>query len=698
VQRTVLEELLNPRSVAVIGASENPNTFNGAPIHNLQSFGYPGEIYPINPNRDEVQGLPCHPSLAELPRDVETAIIVVSAQHALDALAQCIDRGIRSVTMVSSGFAEGAAGREGQVRARELEKMIESSGIRLLGPNSIGMVNLLDSYVPRAAHNMYDRDDLTVGKVALVTQSGACGNIVFNRAQANGVGVSISVATGDQTDVDVWDVCAAVMRDRRIAVTMAVIETFGDIAKFEAVAYRARQTDKPLVLLKIGQSDLGGAMVRTHTGALAGNAQVQRASLRQMGVASVDDFDELWGLASLIERWGPPRPGRPARLGVACFSGGEAGLIADHCARHGLDLPPTSEAFESYVEEHFDYASGSNPFDMTGEVIGRPSKVRLGLRAFVRQNGYDELLLASPLLRSGLARRYYQDLHEAIDGLGVRLVHSAWQAGDLTKTQVSILRATGAPVLPGSTHAVRALAGYRRAAGTVWRRRPPGRATGPAAAMASCLAPDASYFAVREALAGLGLAFGEARLTHTAHEAVEAAAAIGHPVVMKCNVASSAHKSGLGAVRLDVGGDDAVRRTFAELSAVGARSGAAGIVVEETVNGPVQVLLGGTRDPEFGDVIVFGSGGVTAEEVRDVAMGLTRYIADEPAAADLLAQTAAGRYLRTHAPAAAKTLCWWILALGQWFAANEQVSSVDINPCVVNVSAESITAVDARVA
>jgi acetate---CoA ligase (ADP-forming) len=685
-----LETLLRPSSVAVIGASEDPFTYSGASVANLIRTGYAGRVYPINPKRDTVQGLPAYRSVLDVDGRIDTAIVCVPTGAVLPVLNECLEKGIRTATIVSSGFGEDAAGPAGAERAEALASLIAGSGLRVLGPNTAGLANLLDGYVPRAANNQLDPEHVRSGGLALLTQSGALGNTVFNRAQANGVGIGLTVATGGQMDVDVWELGRFALHDPRISAAMLIVETV-DAASLEQLAVRARALRKVVVLLKLGRSDAGRAAVMTHSGSLAGDAAVQSAALRQLGVVQVDELDDLWQIASLVDAWGPPERDVD-RLGVVALSGGEGALIADFLDEHGIGLAPTTAEFGALIAENFEYATAANPFDPSGEVIGRPEKVKLALRGFIERNAFSEVLVASPVLRPEIAERQYADLAEIVAEPRPRICLSYWAAGDLTSRQDELLRATGLPVFTSSRAAVRAIAGYGRA----------GRRTGPLElgeepGGEGDLAADARYFAVRAELEAAGVEFPSATLVHSREEAVEAFARIEPPVVLKANVPSSTHKFANGLIALGIATAGQLEARFDPIAEAGTRFDADGIVVEAVAAGHLEVMLGAHRDPEFGDVIVVGSGGSMVEYLEDSALALSRYLTpDEPL--ELVHSTRIGRYLDSQSPVVAGRLAEIVGLAALWFARNRQVSGLDLNPLVVDLAAERVVCVDARVA
>jgi acyl-CoA synthetase (NDP forming) len=693
-----LDTLLKPGSVAVIGAGDDPTTFSGAPIFNLRSFGYRGGLYAVNPGRSEIQGVPCYSSITEVPGPVDSAIITVPARFVLDVLRQCIDKGVASATLVTSGFAEGAAGEEGQERAAQLDALLRSSSLRLLGPNTAGLLNLFDDYVPRAAHNHLPADRVRLGSVALVSQSGACSNILFNRAQSHGVGVSLSIATGDQADIDVWDITDYCVADRRISVVMLIVESFGNVDKARIVARRAVDAMKPIVMLKVGQSAIGGAVAQAHSGAVAGNAAVESAAMREFGIVEVSDLDELWEVARLVEGWGAP-PSTPVRLGVVSVSGGEAALIADHCERNGIELPAASDKFVRFIDEAFSYAEGANPFDPTGEVVSRPEKLEEGVGAFIELNDFTHLLVASPVFGAELAARYYAGLPRALDAVTANVLLTAWPAGDFTAAQLKTLSGTGQPVLPNSARAMRAL-GLYQACGLRYGEIAAASSSAPPATSATLTSPaeDLRYWDSRTILEEeLGLKFVRASLCASAEEARKAAGVLGGPVVLKANVPSGVHKADHGLIEFQDGTDSvAIGAAFDRLTSAAAPWGTSAVAVEGFAAGQTQLLLGAHRDAEFGPVVLFGSGGGPVEYLDDVAI-LLAGSASMANAHQLISRTRIGRYLVAKKPGLAEEIAGALTALAGFMVANERCESVDVNPCIVDLLTETWACADARI-
>jgi acyl-CoA synthetase (NDP forming) len=687
-----LDTLLRPRSVAIIGASDDPRTFSGASVFNLQRHAYTGAIYPVNPKRAELMGLRCYPSVMDIPGSVDTAIIAVPSAVVLPVMTECVRKGITSATIVTSGFGAESAGEAGRERADRLRGLIKDSGMRVLGPNTAGLVNLNDGYVPRSAHNQLDPDRVKPGMVALVTQSGACSNILFNQAQANGVGVGLSISTGDQIDLDLWDLCRHELDDDRIQIVLVVAETLGDTRRLESVAAHAAERGKLMALLKLGRSEMGRRAVMTHSGSLAGDAAVQSAALRQLGVLEVDSLDDLWELAMLVQSWGKPTAG-PYRLGIVAYSGGEGALIADGASTFGLELPPPSQRYQDFIRTTFEYATAANPFDPSGEIIARPDKIELALRGFLEQNDYTEVLIASPVLRPEQAERQLGTIDHILHQPRPNVAFSYQPAGDLTDTQDRILAALKQPLFRGSNEALRAISHYRAAG----QRRTKIRVNEAPGGADRKLAEDARYFEVRAELGRLGITFAPAALVSDAADARAKASALGLPVVMKANVPSSTHKFANGLIVLNVATLEQVEDAYRRLEAAGRSFGADGVVVEAIGRGQLEVMIGATRDPDFGAAMVFGAGGMTVEYAHDSALAVVRYMNEADAEA-LVRSTRIGAFVADRAPAVVATLAQILGAVASFFASNTQLSGLDLNPLIVDLVDKQLTCVDARVA
>ncbi len=691
-----LRAIINPGSVVIIGASEGTR-MSGRPLSNLLEHGFDGEIYLVNPRREQVAGRPCYRSVADLPEVPDTAIIVSPAATVLSLLRECAAKGIRTATVVAAGLTEGAAGEGAGDFRTALANTLAETGMRILGPNTPGLVNLSARYAPRAA-SLGPADTMVAGNLGVVTQSGALGLTVLNKSVLHGVGVHAVVHTGNQFDIDVWDVVESFLADDRVQIIAMVIEGFKDPERFLATAGQARAAGKPILLLKVGISETGAAVVTTHSGALAGEAAVQRSVLALAGVVQVDDLDQLWEVAQLFQRWGlPARPIR--RLAITALSGGEAAIAADVAEANGFELPQLSATTVATLEPLFTFADFCNPFDITAQFTSEPTLISRALTALAADENYDALIVTlsnmAPNAATDLIAKWITE--EAAPGrpvaLASRNVSRYGLATDLDYGDRLL------PVLEGSERFVRALSLYNGYAGDTADRlgmaaKPADRAghgENPPADDAPVAAPRIlGYWKSREVLTALELPFNEAAIVTNRSEAESATVRIGLPVTIKASKADIVHKADVGAVHgLVTSAAEAVsiaewmlaRWWPAEVPQVAAGEG---VIVEGYVDSRLAVFVGCRRDPEFGPMVLFGLGGSYAEAYGDVLS--VPWPCAQAQLPDLIARSRIGLLLARLSPAAPADLAAHLTVLGDWFVENPGVESADLNPLLVGAS------------
>jgi acetate---CoA ligase (ADP-forming) len=690
-----LDLIIRPRSVVVIGANDADGSMTGAPLRNLARHGFRGQITVVNPRRTEVLGVPSYPSPRDIPEAPDTAILVLGSAKVPAALRECADRGIRTATVIAAGFDEGAAALQGRGAGTLLREVLDTTGIRILGPNTAGLLNLADSYVPRASVN--HPASLVAGKVALVTQSGGLCNILLNRAAANGVGIGIAMATGNQLDLDLWDVSEYLLDDPNTDVLLVVVEGIKSPARFVDVAVRARTIGKPLVVMKLGSSEAGRRMVETHSGALAGSAEVQRTVMSELGIIQVDDLDELWEVASLVTAWGAPTR-QVDRLGVISLSGGDAAILLDAASELGIHLPPPSDVVVQRMEAEFPGVHISNPFDSQAATAVTPKAAWPRQVAIMAADpAYDATLLALPVLATpDTVPVIAPHLTGLSDSGCTRLAVSMWTAGDATEPASEVLRTSGLPVFATSVRAARALHLYSQYGQRQSVPIPGSLLTQiseqPATAVAGGPSP---YWTSRSEIAAWGVPTNVAALVHTVDDAVRAAEQIGYPVTVKLSYAAVTHKAAAGGVFLQ-------RRTAAEVREAAEKLmdrgltfvEGEGVVVEEHVNGVLMAFIGAHRDEEFGPIIMAGLGGGFAEHYRDIARATCPV--DGARLQRMVRSTTFGRMLSSN-EAAVTAYTDLIARLSRALVEDRSLVSFDVNPLIVRADG-SLVAVDARTA
>lgn len=696
---SAVDSVLRPGSVVVVGASPQGRGFTAAPLKNLARHGFDGQVYAVNPKYDQIDGVLCRPSAGELPQVPDTAVIVVGARRVPAALAECARAGVRSATVIAGGFAE--LGAEGADLAAAVREIVAQTGIRLVGPNTAGLMNVADNYVPRAGLN--HPPVLQRGGLAIATQSGALCNTLLNRTLARGHGLTFAVATGSQWDLDLWDFVDYYVTDERTRAILTIVEGLKDAEKFLTTARRAAAAGKPIILLKPGRSELGTAAVQTHSGALAGASDVQLSLMRENGVIVVDELDELWETGQLFDRWRPPSPATsrgsgPWRLGISTYSGGDGALAVDAAEQAGLDCPPPSSATAEVLENLFRLATPGNPFDYTGEVVDKPDLLAPATGVLLDDPAFDMFLVAAPVWSGHFAKWI---LGPAVDQAAARpstlSAVSLWSAGATTAEAERLVLDAGLPLFDGSHRAVRAMGRYAtfHAHAERWSQPAESQLEGwtPRTGMAvdrprrSTVLLD--YWDARALLTEAGITFNAARLATTADQAVQVAQQLGFPVTLKASSDDVVHKAAAGAVALYLREPEAVRTRAESMLCTfpGAR-----LIVESYTASVAMALLGGHRDPEFGPILLTGLGGGYAEAYHDVTH-LRCPATHDQARRALGTTTFGGRLL---SPERLDNLTDVLVATAAWFAANPQINSFDVNPILIDLD-DRLTAVDARI-
>lgn len=676
-----LGPLLNPHRVAVVGANDRAESFTGGTVVNLRRHGFTGDVYPINPRHDFVGGYVAYPDLASLPHPVDLSVLVVRAELVVPMLEESIQAGAKAAIVVSSGFGEGVADAAGRGRAEELDELLRRHHLPILGPSTTGLVNLNDGFVPRAVTNHLEPGRVRSGPIALISQSGAANNAVFNRAQSHGVAIGLAVATGMQANVSVWDVARLAVADPRITVLALLVEALGLPEDYEPVLRAAAAAGKPVVLLRTGRSEVGRSAIATHTGSLAGNWTIEKEILQSLGVMLVRDLDQLWEVASIARHWGSP-PVRPLRLGVIGLSGGEGAVVADQAEDAGMEMAAVSDAFKALVSEKLTLAGAGNPFDPTGEAVGRPENALDTIAGFVDRNDFDVNLVAlnaqSAPTRDGLL----DQILATFTGVQGRRALTYWEVPGFSDGLIDRLAEFPGPALPGSHRMIGALEAWADA-----RPLAPVARNADAARGTLTVPETNDYWNARQTLSGLGVPFAPAELALSPSDALRATAIIGYPVVLKANVPSTTHKAAAGLVRIGIADKASLLRHFEELLPYGA-----GVVIEQAVLSTTSLILGSTFDPHIGAVVMIGSGGSAAEELGDAALCPARLLTLESARA-AVRRSRVGRYVEAREPACFEQVAELMVTLG--LAIDGQNISVDLNPLVV--TPDGMLALDARI-
>lgn len=685
--------MLEPASIAVIGATERPG-YGSRMMTTLQRSGYRGQLYPVNPNRPTVHGLPCYPTPLDLPGPPDLAVVIVPAAQVLESVRQCAQAGARSAVIISAGFGELGSDL-GRGRQRELHDLVAETGLRLVGPNCLGLANLARGIFPTAS----SRVDAPPGEppsIALISQSGASGfGPLLTAARDRGSGYRYIVTTGNEVDLGLPDFLAYFVERDDVRVIVMLVEGFRDFARFRRLAEQARADDRTLVVLKVGRSEAGRRAAQSHTAALTGDDRAIDAIFRQLSVVRVQDYDELVEQSAMFAKVRRP-VGR--RFGVLSHSGGIGTHLSDQLGVQGLEVPAFAEATRQVLAGVLgERGSANNPADTTGFTFGPALKPMLG--AILTDPSVDACLIGTggtdDLTRTILEAAASTDKPVAV----------VWTGSQSSPEGLAALQASSVPVFGLPSGAARGLAALVRRSlagrGRTEAVDPADREplTLPTGTLAGALSERAS----RQLLAPLGLQGPPEVLCTSADAAVAAAAELGYPVVLKACAAGLAHKSDLGLVRLDLRTPDEVAGAYAELARDGATAVPGeleGVLVQRFVRGGVEALVGLTVDPQLGPLLALGLGGTLVEVLGAVTWRACpigpreaeAMIDDLPALATLLGG------VRGAPPADRAALAATLTRLSHLpERLGGRLETVDVNPLLVRPAGEGVVALDALV-
>ncbi len=686
-----LELFFHPRGVAIIGASSNPAKLSHGVVRNLKEHGYRGAIYPVNPKGGEILGLKVYPSITEVPDPIDLAVVMVRAEMVPETVEACGERGLKVVIVITGGFRE--AGPEGAERERSLKTIAERYGMRLIGPNCVGV---MDTHIP--IDTTFIAEMPAPGPIGFASHSGAIVGGTVDWAISMGVGYSRIISLGNQVDVSISDGLLMLDHDPHTKVINLYAEGIPNGRRFvETAAAIFRR--KPIVMTKAGRTAAGTRAVASHTGALAGAGQAYAAACHRAGILMANSLQEQNDIAMALAH--QPLPKGP-RVVLLTNAGGPAALAADALDDWGLtlaDLAPETKAKLKEVTPHG--AQLDNPVDMLGGP--RAEMYEAALKILAEDPGVDMMLalfVPQAITPVNDVARHIVAAAQASD----KPVAACLVGGVSIPEAIHILHAGGVPFYQDPSRAGRALAGlweYARLRerpdltpqpladvdreGAARLLREAWSARGAGFVDAEVAAQVVSAYGVRVPFSGLAA---------TVEEAVALAEEAGYPVAAKLIAPGIVHKADVGGLALGLADAGAVRAAFERLMSgyEGAR-----VMIQAMAPKGTEVILGAQRDPQFGPLLMFGMGGIYVEVMRDVAFRLAPIATAD--AREMIAETAVGKILagvRGQPPSDVEAVVETLRRVGQLVADFPAIAELDINPLIVGAANEGAWAVDVR--
>ncbi len=625
--RTDLERFFSPRSIAVIGASQDLITISGQPFSHLVSHGFKGKLYPVNPRYQEILGHPCFPSLEAIPDTPDLALILINASRVADVLEQCGRKGIAYVIIFSSGFSE--TGGAGVVLQKRLVEIAEKYNIGVIGPNCQGLLNVAEKVY--AGFGSVFFSDYPAGAISMVSQSGGFGFSVLNLSSLDGgLAFRQMVTTGNEIGVSTLDFMEYFIRDPHTSVIASYIEGVQQAYRLSEIGDKALLAGKPILMWKVGNTEEGQKAAASHTANLGGQMALYQSVFKQKGIIQVEDIQDVIDYGRIFRSNKLPAGNR---IAIITVSGGAGILMTDECVSRGMRLaqlaPESVEKLRAFVPA---FGSLGNPVDVTAAIFNDLTLINRTLQTIVEDPGVDCIAMLNASLQGDIAEKIAAEI-VAVAATTDKPIALCWSARDVKAAQAYKLLDEAriahykSPVRCGRAFA--ALSWYAQA-----KRRNDHQRHDQALQIHSVeahqklrgRADDIAEYEAKQILEHYGIAVTKEALASSYEEALEIAQKIGFPVAIKVQSADISHKTEAKAVRLGLSSAEALRLAYDEVltnaKAYKADAHIDGVLVQEMVTEGTEVILGVINDPLFGPAVMFGLGGIFAEVMKDVVFRL----------------------------------------------------------------------------
>lgn len=692
-----VRKVLYPKRVAVIGASRDPESVGGAIFRNLLRDGFAGIVFPVNPRADSIAGVMCYKSVAEIPSEIDVAVIVVPAIKVIEAVDECGRKGVKGLVIISAGFGE--AGPDGIARERVLREKALSYGMRVIGPNCLGILNNNPDVRLNATFSPVTPPP---GNLSIGTQSGALGLALLDHAKAINLGIAHFVSFGNRMDISTDDLLEFWEDDENTDVIVLYQESFGDPRKFGRIARRVSHK-KPIIAVKAGRSAVGAKAASSHTGALAASDVAVDALFRHSGVIRVTTIEEMFNAAEVLTH--QPLP-KGANVAILTNAGGPGVLAADACESMGLKVPPLSEDTQKRLREFLpESAAVANPVDMIA--TAPPESFKRSLKIILEDPSIDSVIVIyiPPMVTK--PQDVARSVDEALRGyVGGKPVITCFMMSQTTME--GLRKETGLRPFTFPENAVQALSiaySYAR-----YKELPEGSVVKFPSVDGEKARKDAGvnkkgWLMPEKALgllAGYGIPTAAAIAADTPGEAVSAAASIGFPVALKVRSSGIVHKSDIGGIAVGLKDKAEVEAAFGSISsrveAAGLKGQMEGVIVQPMAKGGTEMIVGMSLDPVFGPLVMMGFGGTQVELIKDVAFSIHPLREFDPER--MLAQIKCAPLLRGwrgKPPGDVRALFDALLRFSALIEDFPEIEQIEINPLIVLDEGQGCVAVDARV-
>lgn len=695
-----LERLLNPRGIAIVGASSDLTRIGGQPIRALAEFGYRGRICPVNPKYTEIRGLRCYPDVASVGQPCDVALVAVPAKFVPQTLEDCGKAGIGFAVVLSAGFRE--IGDKGLGMQAALDAALAKSGVRLIGPNCQGMMNLTERvYCGFGAPFL--NPNLKAGTLALVTQSGGFGFGVMGLADAAGIGFNYVISTGNETDIGALDLMEALLERDDVEMIATYMEGVNDGRRLIRIGQRALELGKPILVWKVGNSATGRKAATSHTANLTAGYELYLRAFKEGGFIQVRDVDDLVDAAKAFTARRLPEGGNAA---VISISGGAGVLLADRCEELGINLAPLSDETVGKLREFVpEFSSLLNPIDVTAQAVNDMSMLNRSVTAVLEDPNIHQVIVFAASLQGAAAEKVAHELAAIAQNTSKPMIVGSTALPGSTAEAMAVYAKHRIPCYPTPGRAAIGAAAINEFAAKLRRSRaqkPLVRATGLHALDLPALGKTLGERRSKQCLAAYGIPVVREILLDLEEVEMLSEEPLAFPVVAKLDSPDLPHKTEAGAVRVGIRSLADLKRAAREMVVAARRfkpgAGIEGVLVQETASG-LEVIAGAVNDPYFGPTVIFGLGGVYSEVLRDVTyrfapfdLATAREMVQEIKGAELLSGFRGQKPLDVDALAEA-------LSRLSLLAADhaDLIAEIDINPLFVREAGQGVAAADALV-
>ncbi|MBU6391024.1 MAG: acetate--CoA ligase family protein [Planctomycetota bacterium] len=692
----MLEHFFSPKTVAVVGASREEGKVGHDLLKNLVTYGYKGKLYPVNPHADNILGIKTYPSLREINDTIDLAVIVIPAQYVERAVDECIEKGIDSIIVISAGFKE--SGIDGALRERELLRKVKQHGIRMLGPNCLGLIDTQSCLNVSFAADMPPQ-----GNIAFFSQSGALCTSILDWAMGECIGFSKFISIGNKTDIDEVDIIQALDNDAHTKVILGYLEGVKSGTAFMNAAQKTTQ-NKPIIIVKSGGTTAGAKAASSHTGTLAGSENAFDAACNQSGILRVKTIEELFDYAIGFSSQHLPKG---PRIALITNAGGPGIIAADAVERSKLKMAALSKNTVDSLRSFLPATSNVyNPVDVLGDA--KADRYRFVIEKVLKDPHVDVILvILTPQTMTEIEKT--AEVIGEISNQTDKTIVTSFMGGIRIEKGIKTMCQRKVPNYPFPERAVSAIEAMYKY--TLWQKKstPSIKTFDVQKEITISIFDDArrtgrsslSEEEARQVISAYGFKIPKSILTTSEAEAVRVAEAIGYPVVMKISSPNILHKSDFGGVIIGIKNAVDVRRCFSDITQKARRlmpeAEIKGILVQQMITGGKEVILGMSRDPQFGPLLMFGLGGIYVEVLKDVAFRIAPI--DSHEAEEMVRKIRAFPLLqgvRGEVPVDIDAIVNNLLRLSQLATDCPEIMEMDINPLVVFPEGKGAMAIDAR--